>query len=61
VTKGETVRRTRKAGLIGAVVAFARSPQGQRALADARRKLDTPANRAKARETLSGLRSRRTR
>jgi len=47
--------------LIGAALAFARSPQGQRALADARRRFDTPANRAKLRETLSGLRSRRTR
>ncbi len=41
-------------------LAFARSPQGQRMIADARRKYDTPANRAKVRQTVSGLRSSRS-
>lgn len=41
-------------------VAFARSPQGQRMIADARRKYDTPENRARLRQTVAGLRSSRS-
>ena len=39
-------------------VAFARSPQGQRMIADARRKYDTPANRAKLQQTVRELKGR---
>ena len=42
-------------------VAFARSPQGQRMIADARRKYDTPANRAKLRQTVAELKNGRGR
>ena len=48
--------RRGRAGLIGAAVAFARSPQGQRAIAEARRKFDTPENRARLRQVLTDLR-----
>ena len=41
-------------------IAFARSPQGQRMIADARRKYDTPENRARLRQTVAGLRQSRT-
>lgn len=53
------VMRLRRAGLIGAAIAFARSERGQQLIRDAREKYDTPANRAKAREALSGLRGGR--
>ena len=49
-----------RAGLLGAALAFARSPQGQRMLMEARRRYDTPENRARLRETVAGMRSRRT-
>ncbi|MDT7570296.1 MAG: hypothetical protein QOE05_470 [Actinomycetota bacterium] len=49
----------RRAGLIGAAISFARSERGQRMIRDAREKYDTPANRAKARDALSGLRGGR--
>jgi hypothetical protein len=42
--------------LITAAVAFARSPQGQRLIREARRRYDTPANRAKLRQVLAELR-----
>ena len=51
--------RLKRAGLIGAAITFARSERGQRLIRDAREKYDTPANRAKARETLTNLRGRR--
>jgi hypothetical protein len=51
--------RLRRAGLIGAAIAFGRSARGQQLIRQAREKYDTPANRAKARETLSGLRGTR--
>jgi hypothetical protein len=52
--------RLRRAGLLGMAISFARSERGQRMIRDARDKYDTPANRAKAREALSGRgRSRR--
>jgi hypothetical protein len=51
--------RLRRAGLLGLAISFARSSQGQRMIQQARQRYDTPANRAKARETLSGLRSSR--
>jgi hypothetical protein len=40
-------------GLLGAAISFARSERGQRMIRQARQKYDTPANRAKLRETLS--------
>jgi hypothetical protein len=51
--------RLGRVGLIGLAVSFARSERGQRMLRDARERYDTPANRAKAREALSGLRGPR--
>ena len=51
--------RLGRAGLIGAAVTFARSERGQRMIREARQKYDTPANRAKAQDALSGLRGRR--
>jgi hypothetical protein len=48
----------RRAGLLGAAIAFVRSERGQRMIADARRKYDTPANRAKLTDTVANLRSR---
>lgn len=53
------MRRTGRAGLIGAAMAFARSPQGQRMIREARRRYDTPENRALLRQKVAGLRSRR--
>ena len=53
--------RTRRAGLLGAAVAFARSERGQRAVAQARAKFDTPENRRKLQETVRGLRQGRGR
>jgi hypothetical protein len=50
--------RMRRAGLLGAAIAFARSERGQRMIADARRKYDTPANRAKLNDAISNLRGR---
>ncbi len=49
-------RRTSRAGLIGAAMAFARSPQGQRLIREARRRYDTPQNRALLRQKLAALR-----
>ena len=46
----------RRIGLIGAVIAFARSERGQRFISDARRKYDTPENRAKVSEALRSAR-----
>ena len=53
------MRRTGRAGLLGAAMAFARSPQGQRMIREARRRYDTPQNRALLREKVAGLRSKR--
>jgi hypothetical protein len=46
-----------KLGLLGVAIAFARSQRGQQLISQARQKYDTPANRAKARDVVSGLRS----
>jgi hypothetical protein len=54
------MRRRGRAGLVGAALAFARSPQGQRMIMEARRKYDTPENRARLRQAVAGARSRRT-
>ena len=54
------MRRRGRAGLIGAALAFARSPQGQRVIMEARRRYATPENRARLREAVAGARSRRT-
>jgi hypothetical protein len=45
--------------MITAALAFARSPQGQRMLMEARRRFDTPENRDKLRQAVAGARSRR--
>lgn len=50
--------RTRRLGLIASAVAFARSERGQRLIADARRKYDTPENRAKLSAAMSNVRNR---
>ena len=46
---------------MGAAVAFLRSPQGQRILHDARRRYDTPENRARLQQAVADLRSKRRR
>ena len=48
--------RLRQIGLIGAAIAFARSARGQRIIADARRKYDTPENRAKVNDAFQNAR-----
>ena len=53
------MRRGGRAGLLGMALAFARSPQGQRMLMDARRKYDTPQNRELLKQKVAGMRSRR--
>ena len=53
------MRRGGRAGLLGAAMAFARSPQGQRMIMEARRKYDTPQNRELLRQKVAGLRTRR--
>ena len=55
------MRRTGRAGLLGAALAFAQSPQGQRMIREARRRYDTPENRALLRQKVAGLRSGRRR
>jgi hypothetical protein len=55
------MRRGGRAGLLGMVVAFARSPQGQRMIMDARRKYDTPQNRAVLKQKVAGMRGARRR
>ena len=55
------MRRAGRAGALGAAVAFARSEQGQRVIADLRRRYDTPANRARLRQAVADLRTRRLR
>jgi len=52
--------RMKRLGLIASAVAFARSERGQRMIADARRKYDTPENRAKARQAVANLRANRS-
>ncbi|MCU1591314.1 MAG: hypothetical protein JWP11_2570 [Frankiales bacterium] len=51
--------RLRRAGLIGLAISFARSERGQQMIRQTRERYDTPANRAKAREALNGLRGPR--
>jgi hypothetical protein len=48
--------RLRRLGLLGAAISFARSERGQRLIAQARAKYDTPANRQKASEALASVR-----
>jgi hypothetical protein len=48
----------RRVGLVASAVAFARSERGQQLIADARRKYDTPENRAKLSAALGNLRNR---
>jgi hypothetical protein len=55
------MRRRGRAGLLGAAVAFARSPQGQRMIREARRRYDTPQNRALLKQKVAGLRAGRRR
>ena len=50
-----------RAGLVGAAVAFLRSPQGQRLVREARRRYDTPENRARLRQAVGDLKQRRRR
>ncbi len=53
--------RTRRAGLLGAAVAFTRSEQGRRVIAQTRARLDTPENRRKLQDTVRNLRASRGR
>ena len=53
------MRRGGRAGLLGAAITFARSPQGQRMIMEARRRYDTPQNRELLRQKVAGLRGRR--
>ena len=55
------MRRTGRAGLLGMAMAFARSPQGQRMIMDARRRFDTPENRALLKQKVAGMRGGRRR
>ncbi len=55
------MRRTGRAGLLGMAMAFARSPQGQRMIMDARRRYDTPENRALLKQKVAGIRGARRR
>ena len=55
------MRRSGRAGLLYTAVAFARSPPGQRMIAEARQRYDTPANRARLRQVLADLRQGRRR
>lgn len=55
------MRRGGRAGLLGAAVAFARSPQGQRMIREARRRYDTPQNRELLRQKVAALRANRRR
>lgn len=55
------MRRGGRAGLMGMVLAFARSPQGQRIIMDARRRYDTPQNRDLLKQKVAGLRGGRRR
>jgi len=55
------MRRGRRAGLLGAALAFAQSPQGQRMLMEARRRYDTPQNRELLKQKVAGLRASRRR
>jgi len=48
--------RLRRLGLLGAAVTFARSERGQRLIAQAREKYDTPENRAKLRDAVANAR-----
>jgi superfamily II DNA/RNA helicase len=52
--------RLGRAGLVGAAISFARSERGKRMIRDARNRVDTPANRDKVKQTVSGLRARRS-
>lgn len=48
----------RRAGLLGLAYSFARSERGKQMIREARQKYDTPANRDRARQAVSGLRKR---
>ena len=55
------MRRGGRAGLLGMALAFARSPQGQRMIMEARRRYDTPQNRDLLRQKVAGVRAGRRR
>ena len=55
----ENAMRMKRAGLLGAAIAFGQSERGQRLVREVKAKYDTPANRSKARDTLAGLRGKR--
>jgi len=50
--------RVKRLTLLASAIAFARSEQGQRLIADARRRYDTPENRAKVNEAIAKFRNR---
>ena len=49
--------RVRRLGLLAAAVTFARSERGQKLIQQARERYDTPENRAKVRDAVTGVRS----
>lgn len=51
--------RMKNAGIAGAVVTFLTSEQGKRLIREARRRYDTPTNRAKVAATVDRLRPHR--
>ena len=53
------MRRGGWAGLLGMALAFARSPQGQRMIREARLRYDTPQNRELLKQKVAGVRNRR--
>jgi hypothetical protein len=52
--------RMGRLGLLASAVAFARSERGKRMITEARRKYDTPENRAKVGQAVASLRSRQS-
>ena len=53
------MRRGGRAGLLVMALSFARTPQGQRMIREARQKYDTPQNRELLKQKVAGLRGRR--
>ena len=52
--------RMRRLGMVMPAVSFVRSERGQQLIKQARAKYDTPQNRAKARQVVADLRSKRS-
>jgi hypothetical protein len=50
--------RIKRLGLMASAIAFARSERGKQLIADARRKYDTPENRAKLSQAITNARTR---